>query len=133
MDDLKKYSPAQINRFIAEFSAMVLNEKNRNTNRFLARGAFLTSIRDALDTRLQTGWNYLTKNTEDADAAQLWFDLLDGYERICQLLRDSEGQVKLIDAAKTIFNGVEVDDDGGISLRVADGSPGTAVISKAGT
>lgn len=123
--ELGKFRKETIDKYITEFTNL-LNDEKRNQRRFLARGGFLSAMRDALDQRLKNGWDFLINNPENATASELWFDLLDRYERICDLLDSAKGKVSLPEAAVTIFDGVEYDDKNGrIRLHVAPADAGS--------
>lgn len=112
MDVLLKMKPEVISRHINDFIAEA-RKQNRNDRRFLARGAYLRALGDALNTRLQKGWDYLAKNPDDLEASDLWFNLLTQYEQINNTLTEYKPDGDMDSAAKSMFNAVEVPNESG--------------------
>lgn len=125
--ELSRIKVETIDKYMAEFTNLLNTKQGRNQRRFLSRGAFLSALRDSLDSRLKDGWDYIEANPSDLSAADLWFSLLDRYEKICDLLFSARGEVSLEKAAVSIFDGVAYDNDRGtISLSVAGRNKGGA-------
>lgn len=103
-----KMTLVQIKRHIDEFEDAA---KTRETNprKFYARGAYLSGLRDDIEMRLQTGWAYFEKypGMEATDAAELWFGLLEQYERSCNVLSGYADVAFREEAARYIFDGVK--------------------------
>src|SRR5688500_10697843 len=111
MDDLTKMDVQTIDLHIDEFRRIASDRERgrislQSTRRFYARGAYLSALRDALDERLRKGWLYINNNPSDVKAADLWFDLLERYESICDVL-SRYSNVTREEAARIIFKGVE--------------------------
>ena len=102
-----KMTLTQIKRHIDEFEASV-GSRDTNPRKFYTRGAYLSGLRDDIEQRLQTGWAYFEKypGMEATDAAELWFGLLEQYERSCDALERHAGIAWRDEAARYIFDGV---------------------------
>lgn len=103
-----KMTITQIKRHIDEFESAATT-KEINPRKFYARGAYLSGLRDDIATRLQTGWAYFEKypGMEATDAAELWFGLLEQYERACDALVRHADVAFREEAARYIFDGVK--------------------------
>jgi len=109
--ELLQMQPDTMRRHLSDFLSLSAKQPDEKTaRRYLARGAYLRSLGDVLDSRLQKGWDYLLKNPDDDKASTLWFNLLDMYEQINDAL--SKAPVDLTDAATRIFDGETITDGG---------------------
>jgi hypothetical protein len=102
-----------IDRHIEEFASALEDASPAGRRRYIARGAYLSGLRDVLEERLQAGWKYTTMNPGDTLAAELWFQLLERYELICDTLGRAQyaAEDMRIEAASFIFKGERIDSE----------------------
>lgn len=87
-----------IDQLIVEFLFARENRK-KNYNRFIAKGSYLHRVRESLHSRLDRGYGMINDNEHSFN---FWAGLLARYEKISDLLLESEELVDLKEAAKGI-------------------------------
>jgi hypothetical protein len=100
-----------IDNHIAEFLEGALYTTPASHRRWIARGAYLSGLRDVIERRLQDGWTYTTMYPDDTLAAELWFQLLERYEHICDVLNQYAHKEMRELAASFIFKGERIDNE----------------------
>ena len=99
-------------RLVDEFESMVRRCKSTGKEpdeRFYAIGTKVDTLRCETATRLWKGFDYLQENPNNEDAENLWIELLQMYERACDLLEEGAKLITVNPAIK-IFDGEEVYD-----------------------
>lgn len=108
MDIDPKMPLDQVDHIIMEF--LWLTKKTQRTHaetmRLVARGGYLSALRDSLQKRLEDGWVFLNEHPENVPAATLWFGILERYENMCEALNRSP--IDVVEAGKHIFKGERV-------------------------
>jgi hypothetical protein len=94
-----------IDNHIHEFLSGIGDETPSGHRRWIARGAYLSGLRDTIEKRLQDGWTYTSMYPDDTLAAELWFQLLERYEHICDVLKEYASDDLRESAASFIFKG----------------------------
>ena len=97
-----------IDNHIYEFVVGAKDTSPAGHRRWVARGAYLSGLRDVVEKRLQDGWDYTTKFPDDTHAAELWFQLLERYEEMCDVLKQYADDDLRESAASFIFKGERV-------------------------
>ena len=97
---------ATIDQMIQEFKK--LTQDGRHPNRLYLAGGRLSGVRDELHERLDVGYRMLqaADGQSSKPMEDLWLELLQRYETICDLLEDHP--VRLVDAAKSMYNAEEL-------------------------
>lgn len=121
---MKPESPELIQKYIAEFISLSQRRSDKTlTARYYKAGTRLNDIRDRVSDRLDVGYHYLIDHPDDEKADALWFELLEKYEILCDVLHASEERADVIEAAEAIFDGVSYGEDrrtgGGTTRPVA--------------
>lgn len=117
MTDVDQKMPLRvIDLHVAEFRELAQSGgewEGRRRRRFLAKGAYLSALRDSMQVRLEVGWSMLQQTPDDLELSKFWFDLLRKYEDICDTLSQYAEPNMREEAASFIF-GLE---------RINDGEP----------
>ena len=101
---MDKLPISKIDQHIAEFD-VAAKTRVKDPGLYYARGVYLRSVQDALQLRLQRGWEMVGANSNTDD---FWIALLDRYQGISDRLAEVEDSRRIVShAARIIFDGAE--------------------------